>query len=198
MDQIWPNRVDRSWRRSTTYFDTFDWRLLAAASTLWSEEGLRSPILYLQPSDASPVLQTKISRSPGFVWDLPQGPLREFIAPVVGVRRLLDITSIRARGSVLRVLDRREKTVAMLRFERLEASTALGCIKRAELCQSVTLIPIRGYNDTFDKLRISLQKDFGLRRLNLPEHVEAARVLGLEPGGYSKKLDTDLDAATGA
>jgi len=196
--QLWPSRIHRSWRRSTTYFDTFDWRLWATSSVLWSADGTRSPILYLQPGDGSSRRQTKISKSPGFVWDLPQGPLRKFVEPVVGVRRLLDIALIRAHGTALSVLDQREKTVAMLRFEHRKATKALGGKKCAELPQAVTLIPVRGYGEAFDQLRSFLQRELENRPLDVSELVEAAQALGLEPSGYSKKLNIDLDPSTSA
>ncbi len=188
-----PTRVDRTWRRRTTYYDTFDWRVLSASSLLWSEQGPRSTILRLTPLDQTRVFQTKITRLPSFVWELPQGPLRDHLEPIVGVRRLLDMTSIRAHGDVMKILDKREKTVAVLRFEHSTGSTILGSKKRVDLPPSLTLIPVRGYAEVFADISRILSSDLGLQPAAESELVEAAIALGLNPGDYSKRLDLALD-----
>ncbi len=194
----WPTRLDRTWSRRTTYYDTFDWRALSASSLLWSEEGPRSTILHLTPLDQSLAMQSRITRPPGFVWELPPGPLRNHLDPIVGVRRLLDMTSIKANGSALNILDKRDKTVAILRFEHSKASTILGSTKRADLAPSLTLIPVRGYGEVSDEVARHLSRNLGLQTSPDNELVEAARALGLSPVGYSKRLNLELDPLASA
>ena len=52
-----------------------------------------------------------------FAWDLPDGPLQRALAPVIGVRRLLAQADAEEYGSLLEILDDRDKTVARLRIE---------------------------------------------------------------------------------
>ena len=196
--KTWPTRVDRSWRRRTTYYDTFDWRVLSASRRLWSEQGSRSTILRLTPLDQTRGLQSKITRLPSFIWELPQGPLRDHLEPIVGVRRLLDMTSILAHGDVMNILDKRDKTVAVLRFEHSTGSTILGSKKRVDLPDCLTLIPVRGYADDFAEVLRILSSDLGLQPAAESELVEAAIALGLNPGGYSKRLDLALDPQAAA
>ena len=82
-----------------------------------------------------------------FAWDLPDGPLQQALAPVIGVRRLLAQADAEEHGSLLDVLDDRGKTVARLRIESGQARLPMSRSAWQPLPTMVTLTGLRGYED---------------------------------------------------
>ena len=58
-----------------------------------------------------------------FAWDLPCGPLRDSLEPIIDVRRLLPQVEVEIHGRMLDVLDDERKTVARIRIEAGRART---------------------------------------------------------------------------
>jgi hypothetical protein len=79
---------------SAKYFDTFDWRLYQAGLALLSQAGRAGSYLTLTDLDGTPKLRLRHHEEPGFVWDLPAGPLHDAIAPLVEMRRLLPMVAL--------------------------------------------------------------------------------------------------------
>ena len=94
----------------------------------------------------------RLSRPPSFAWDLPDGPLRQTLAPVIGARRLLAQADAEKHGSLLEVLDDRGKIVARVRIEsgRVRSSAARSAWQ--PLPTIVTLTSLRGYDDVYARL----------------------------------------------
>ena len=108
-----------------TYVDTFDWRLYRDGSRLATavEDGDLT-LLWRPPGDGS-FCRLPIDRQPDFVWDLPEGTIREQIESSVEVRRLLPVAEVFLQGTVWNVIDRRHKI--LLTFV-LESGTAVNPI----------------------------------------------------------------------
>ena len=141
-------------------------RLLDNGSLFW----IRSTAAYGEPGGASrapePVgasdvtwqprgrreVAARLSRPPSFAWDLPDGPLRQTLAPVIGARRLLAQADAEKHGSLLEVLDDRGKIVARVRIEsgRVRSSAARSAWQ--PLPTIVTLTSLRGYDDVYARL----------------------------------------------
>ncbi|MGI8800703.1 MAG: CHAD domain-containing protein [Solirubrobacteraceae bacterium] len=195
-----------------TFFDTFDGRLHAAGLALVGGGGrlvAAGGAGYGELAAAAVAPGTPGSASAPatkglFAGDLPEGVLRDLLAPKVEVRALLPI--VRTRGSVrpLRVLNRDEKTVVRL---QIEAPTAIngaagGGGAAVPLRPRVRVIAVRGYDRAVARVRRTLVEDLGLEPSRVPLHDEAVLALGGRPGGTPAKLDLRLiggaPAAAGA
>ncbi|MBT8224345.1 MAG: CHAD domain-containing protein [Dactylosporangium sp.] len=121
--------VDRVW------LDTFDWRLHAAGLRLAYTVGDGAHSLVLGPGAGESVQRLSAPvHWPSLVEDLPEGPLRERLRPVAGIRALLPIADTRSTIHELRILNAEEKTVVRARVERSASSPP-----------RLSLVPVRGY-----------------------------------------------------
>ncbi|MFZ0158864.1 MAG: hypothetical protein WAL50_07535, partial [Kineosporiaceae bacterium] len=106
-------------RRAGTWLDTADWLL--------HRKGLACELL-----DAGPGVTLVLHGPPGERWvcplptgsqaplrleHIPQGPLRDRLAPALGIRALLPLVAYRRSVRELRVLDDEDKTVVRLVIE---------------------------------------------------------------------------------
>ena len=175
------------------FLDSFDWSLyLAGGSVEDRTDASGRQLLWQDLRGDAPSCVQHIDKGPGFVWDLPAGPVRKRIEPLLGVRRLLPLLEIKGRVQTLRLLNEDGKTVVRLllvesRF-RDEARDREG-----PLAVHLQLLPVRGYEADLEKASRMLSQDLGLepaRTRLLPEALAAA---GRHPGDYSSKLDYHLD-----
>ena len=111
-----PSRHQPIVRHRFTVLDTFDGRVRRAGGRLRRGGGNGPSTIVWQPIDGGQ-LTLRVTQPVSFVWDLPDGPLQQALASVVGVRRLLAQADIEQFGSLLEILDDRGKTVARLRIE---------------------------------------------------------------------------------
>ncbi len=89
-------------------------------------------------------LAVRLTRPVSFAWDLPDGPLQQVLAPLIGVRRLLAQADAEEHGSLLEILDDRVKTVARLRIESGRARLPMSSNGWQPLPTMVTLTGLRG------------------------------------------------------
>jgi CHAD domain-containing protein len=97
-------------------------------------------------------LTLRLEQPLSFAWDLPEGPLQQVLAPVIGVRRLLAQADAEEYGSLLEVVDDRDKTVARLRIESGRVRLAMSRTAWQPLPTMVTLTGLRGYEDAYRRL----------------------------------------------
>lgn len=169
-------RVRRMW------FDTFDWRLHKAGLMLeLVETGRAESKLSLEAADG--VVRTVVGSVVGSVVGppagsaatsqagapraafplddvVPEGELRGRLEPVVEMRALGCVASIRTTTKNLRVLNDDEKTVARVAIER---STIVGGSTHA-LAPRVSVVEIRGYEADAGSVEKALAKIPGSRR----------------------------------
>ncbi len=180
--------------RTTLYYDTFDWRAFRRDTFLRAHFEHPSKVLTWVRTDGQEIQRVPITERPGFVWDLPAGALREGLEPVLEMRRLLPLFSVEAQTETLHVLDSRRKTVARARLETITAHPAQGDGGTANLPVVIRAIPIRGYDKDFATL-CRLLDEKGLEPLVEDEFTLATTAIGLQPAGYTRKLDLRLDPA---
>jgi CHAD domain-containing protein len=158
-----------------TFYDTFDGRLHAKGLTL-VHEGDR---LVLRDGERERCAATVGSHKPARVLarELPEGPLRDALAPPCSVRALTPTASLRGRRRLLRVLDGERKTVV-----RLVAEEA------APLRPRLRAVPVRGYDKELRRVCGTLEDDLGLRPAPAPLQDEAVLRNGGVPGGVSAKV----------
>jgi CHAD domain-containing protein len=125
-----------------TCLDTADWRLHRAGMTLRDARRGRGRRLLL--SYGAPELLSAPAPArhwPRRVETLPASPVRERIAPAVGVRALLPLAEVDVRSLELRLLDDEAKTRVRVRVDQQR----LAGDRHAALPLRVIVAPLRGY-----------------------------------------------------
>lgn len=220
-----PRRVEPERDLSRRFYDTFDWRLFRAGIGLECREA--EPMTedppasdHLTPSADSPFVPTPLSTQPQFYWhdlqtgtsellrqsgltelgllqDMPAGPLRERLAPLVEMRRLLPMVALSSHQIRLRLLNDDAKTLVWLSIElaRLRELTSVSDgvapIGRS-LTSRLQLQGVRGYAEAFADARRLIEDRVGLEPAAESLLVEALQAAGHRPGFYSTKLDYRL------
>ncbi len=173
-----------------THYDTFDWRLAAAGVELTAERHRDGWLLRWRRAGEEAGRTIGADAEPGFARELPPG-LRERLAPIVEMRRLLPRIELESRRREVRLLDRRQKTVACLRLEGARVRPAGGTsVKR--LPARLVALPVKGFDRAFARL-VEFLEDEGLEREARPLVDRAYAACGLEPGDYSAKVQVPLD-----
>jgi CHAD domain-containing protein len=170
-------------RTARTFYDTFDGRLHARGLSLAHDAGRLS----LRES----VSATELAGAPApdrparlLAADLPGGPLRDRLAPLIDVRALLPTVTIRGRERRMAVVDDEGKTVV-----RLTAAAASLEGSRRALRPRVLVTGLRGYDDALARVRHALEHDAGLVPAGETLLDEAVVAAGGRPGGVSSALD---------
>jgi len=167
---------------TTTYLDTFDWRLWRAGVVLVEESGHGRRLVLLE-SDREPYSHA-IEARPGLAADLPKGHLADRIGPLMGIRALIPIGAAHVDRRDGRVENADGDIVALLRFDRVAALDRQG----NSTTDPIATLQLRGDPGAagFESLDdLTALVDHGL------EMVTAVR--GRRPGDYSSKLRVALD-----
>jgi CHAD domain-containing protein len=180
--------------RATTgkraFYDTFDGRLHSAGLSL-VHEGER--LLLLDDGGQEQACADWTSpRERLFAADLPDGRLRDLLAPVVDVRALTRIADVRAKSRLLRILDDDGKTVVRV---RVEEPRALGVDGDGALQPRLGAVALRGYDKELSSVCRLLESGLGLSAATMSVSDEAVALAGGVPGGTSSKPDVELDPA---
>ncbi len=175
--------VFESWR----IFDTFDWRLFAQ-STMLRRSG--NEWLLTSFTDGRTLRCDASKQSPMFVWDLPDGALRQTLKPILKARALFELATVDVEETTFRILNDDLKTVARIDYVRIRAvpndagSTAATYVR---------LRPVRGYDGHARRLSEALAVGARLDSMEKAIAVDALAAVGRSPGDYSAKLDFKLD-----
>jgi CHAD domain-containing protein len=174
-----------------TFYDSFDWRVWQAGGelVLEQENSIRLCWIDRRTGELQECELTDIS--PGFTQDLPAGPLRKRLLPVLEMRTLLPQARILQKMRTLRVLDDEEKTVVRVVLQDNRFDSADGK-QQGELEGRVLLKSLKGYDDHFEALRGALEK---LGLVAAEQSLYEAALAGMERrlGDYSSKLNYRLD-----
>jgi CHAD domain-containing protein len=138
--------------------------------------------------DGSAQLAGRRIRWPSLVEDLPVGPLRERLAPVVGVRALLPVTKATSVRYELRALNSDEKTVAVLEVDQMSVASP----RHGQPPARLAIIPLRGYQAQATKLAELLEKCEGVVPAAQSPFEAALAAAGRRPGDYTSKIDVQL------
>jgi CHAD domain-containing protein len=213
--QRWPLKSGVSEAFRAVFLDTFDWRLYRDGLMLLAEQTDKGWRLELFRFKTGSLLQRSQNRQePGLLESLEDAALRERLAGVIAMRRLLPRVELLAERQLLRLLDEEHKTLARLEIIAARAAAAgpLGelasCssppssqspadtqaesqVKARQLPPLIRVIGLKGYAEERDRLLRWLGQQ--------PELTEVARFyphllkeLATNPGGYSAKLDFSL------
>jgi len=189
-----PNFFDeRTTELRRSYFDSFDWRLHAAGAVLELEEGNGPGTVLCWRDLAEGGYRHAVTAVPvpRFARELPAGPLRRAVAPVLEMRALMLKATAITQARVFGLRNRDRKTVLRLVVEHSVARDPAHGTER-DLGLSVRLVPVKGYPKPLARVRQRLLA-LGLEAsaASLPQR--ALDALDCHPGAYSSKLDIRLD-----
>jgi CHAD domain-containing protein len=174
-----------------TFYDTFDGRLHAAGLALIDEDGR----LVAGAGPCYRELATAIRPAAWgerlFAGDLPDGPLRSLIGPIIEVRALVPVARTRGRARAVRVLNGDVKTVVRLVLGA-ESAVLGGGGDEVRLRTRLHVVGVRGYDRALARVRRTLSGELGLEESGVALHDEAVRAGGGIPGGVSTRLDLRL------
>ena len=168
-------------------YDTFDWRLFNKSLILYSTANR----LFLRKLTKSEILhRLEFSRAPVFIWDFPDGELKDKLRPIIKMRALIALVKFHSRTTRYRVLNPDEKTVARLVFEEFRSSRNK---HRPALTAHLSIRPVKGYPKYSRNLAKSL-KEAGLMICTEKEFsLNTLAAAGKKPGSYSAKVNIQLD-----
>ncbi|HEX7137727.1 MAG TPA: CHAD domain-containing protein, partial [Vicinamibacterales bacterium] len=147
-----PIRHHRIAKHKFTVLDTFDGRVRQAGACL-TRIGLDgASTVKWQTAVGSDRFAIRMNRPVSFVWDLPDGPLREEVASAVGPRRLLAQAEAEEQGALLEVVDDRGKAVARLRIASGQARLPTADSDWRPWPAMLTLTALRGFEDEYEGL----------------------------------------------
>ena len=122
--------------------------------------------------------------------DVPPGPLRDAIEPVVEMRALLPTATVSLRTERLRVVDEEGKIVVRLASETAAVRDAAG---ERPLPARLSVLGVRGYDAELGAVRTAIERDLGLSLAAQTLADEAVAAAGGRPGGVSSKPAIELE-----
>src|SRR5262245_620670 len=159
-----PTRRHSIARHRFTVLDTFDGRVRRAGASLTCAGAEGAATMKWQTRAGSDRFAIRMSGPVSFAWDLPDGPLRKEVAPIVGPRRLLAQAEAEEEGTVLEMLDDRGKAVARLRIASGQARLPTAHDEWRRWPAVLTLTALRGYEDEYERLVPVIASRPGIQR----------------------------------
>jgi CHAD domain-containing protein len=181
-----------------TLLDTFDWRVHRAGFTLTAERTRGGYLLWLDDHAGETVQRRAVESIPAFAGDLPDGPIREAVAPAIEMRRLLEVVRVHRRGKGLRFLNADDKTVARVLLEQRTAVDPGKGGAPAELADRLRLLGVKGYTRTFAEAARVLEQELSLEPDGSEPLAAPLRAIGRRVADYSSKLDLGFEPGTRA
>jgi CHAD domain-containing protein len=188
-----PGRLGSPLDRRESFLDTFDWRLYRKDGTLRSAQDGRSTVLRWNALDGTPLYRLRTLAAPDFVWDLPPGPFRTALEPLLEMRRLMPRLEIADRGRTLQILDASEKTVARLHLVAASTNIPGASSPAMTLPVLLTAEAVRGYEAEHEKLVAWLERELRQQPTTGSQIDSALEVLGLNPASTPYKFAVQLN-----
>lgn len=194
------------------WYDTFDWRLWNANLVLEVDEfaraGGRRTAVLRSATDHVAAWTQRVDHVPPGVDDLPPGPWRRTLAPVLDLRALLPRVRVRLRSTRLTIIDAAGKSVVTLLVEEpVESATVDPIAPTVDGVEAeptplperwVRVVAMRGYERDAAALTRKLERIRGVRRA--PTHPLALLMgpsvtLGADPVALDLDVDPSMPAA---
>ena len=192
------------------WLDTFDWRLYRSGLTLEQVSSRGATELVLTGRDGTVIATDHVVRQkpgastgagaggeggngratrwPGPLEALPLGPLRDHIAPVVGVRALLPVARAVSTVHDWRVLNSDDKTIARISVDRMSVSYPAA----GDAPARVAVTALRGYHAQAMRVTDLVAGLPGVSGGGQSGLEVALAAVGRRPGDYSGKIDVQL------
>ena len=185
---------ESSQQYTITYLDTFDWRIHAKNAVLQRIKDDHHEHLSWRKLD-SPINRCKTSKGTHsvFATDLPEGRLKQWLAPIIGVRALLPLGTafVSRRTFVKRNAD--EKIILRIHFDQYRVVNP-NTNKQQLLDKRVRLAPLRGYDIPLESVKAYFDHEPALLQTKTDVALEVLQFYGYQPGGYDAKSVVSLQA----
>ncbi len=189
-------RAEKPSRLQRTFFDTFDGRLYAADLALELRVVDGSAELIAQPLSGGEANRLGVTETlPRFGWDIPEGPMRQALAPILGPRALLPQVDLVGMLRRLGVLTPAGETIAHLEL-RTERPLRFG--RRSAPSASLRLIAAPDQEALAAELHRRLVDSLGLTPLAGGEALDALEAGGARPAGQGEGIDVRPEAGMAA
>lgn len=176
-----------------SYYDSFDWRLYRAGVVLEEKIcGEEARLCWRNRESGRLERYQRIGTVPRFAWDLPMGPVRDRLEPVLEMRALRPLARVQVASTTLRVLNSDDKTVLRLELEDACLLHTDGT-QGAALGACLRVVPVKGYDKLPATVLGVIRGVLGLSQAPEGLFDQALRAAGRRPGDYSAKLDIRLD-----
>lgn len=165
-------------------YDTFDWRLHQNGWQLFRQNN-HFQIIHSSTGRLISEIEVDSKSANRFSWEFPASDFADQLAPVLEMRALIPMATIKKKINQLAVCNADEKIVARLEFESLT-------IKNKP--QSVThcrLLPVKGYGKESRRI-MDIIEDLKLIPTTVSAVVDLFQQNGIEPGAYSSKINVTL------
>jgi CHAD domain-containing protein len=197
LDKRFPVIAEPGASRSYTVLDTADRRLRAAGVDLDLETDRGGPRLVLRdPGRRAPLIAEvrRPRRNRYLLRDVPAGPLRERLAPIVEMRALLPLANVQVGAQLVRVLNADDKTVARVSLATPVALVGSGDAGAVPLTPRVDVIGVLGYPTPLGRVTAAVRRGpkGGLVDAAASVADEAIAATGGDPEGIRTKVLVDL------
>ena len=197
LDKRFPVIAEPGGSRSYTVLDTADRRLRGAGVDLDLETGRGGARLVLREPGGRAPLAAEVRRprrARYLLRDLPAGPLRERLVPIVEMRALLPLANVKVDAQRVRVLNADDKTVARISLATPVALVGSGAGGGVPLTPRVDVSGVLGYQKPLDRVTAAMQRGpkGGLVDAPIGLADEAIAATGGDPEGIRTKVRVDL------
>ncbi len=197
LDKRFPVIAEPEASRSYTVLDTADRRLRAAEVDLDLETARGATRLVLrEPGGRAPLVAEvrRPRRNRYLLRDLPPGPLRERLAPIVEVRALLPLANVKVGAQLVRVLDADDKTVVRVSLATPVALVGGGDARAVPLTPRVEVNGVLGYPKPLGRVTAAVRRGPKGGLVDAPVSLadEAISAMGGDPEGIRTKVRIDL------
>jgi CHAD domain-containing protein len=197
LDKRFPVIAEPEASRSYTVLDTADRRLRAAGVDLDLETGRGATRLVLQePGGRSPLVAEvrRPRRHRYLLRDLPAGPLRDRLGPIVEMRALLPLATVKVGAQLVRVLNADDKTVARVSLAAPVALVGSGDATPVPLTPRADVSGVLGYPKPLGRVTAAVRRGPKGGLVDDPVSVadEAIAANGGDPAGIRTKVRVDL------
>ncbi len=175
----------------STVVDTADRRVRDAGAELMLEPDRAGPHLVLRPAPGAAPVRAPVPKARRWlIEELPVGPLRDHLAPIVEVRALLPLVQMRVDVQPWQVRNRDQKTVVRLRVATHAALDTGG--EPVALPARVEVTGVLGYPKPLARVVEVLTGEAGLADAPASLADEAIAAAGGDPAGIRSKPRIEL------
>lgn len=187
-------------RQRVTFLDTSDGRVARAGACLTMTEDSGGTRLQWQHGNQR--IACTLDGKAQFAWDLPPGPVRQRIDPIIEARRLLPLADIEQDAVLLDVMDETRKTIARINIVAGRVRAPKPRSAWQPLRPFLTLNALRGYDEQCTGPIAIIDSRPGIERTDLALQSHVLRTLGADAphdvSVYRAALDPSMRADIGS
>lgn len=165
-----------------SFYDSFDWRLYNADLICeFNHSQIASQLKLIDKKSGQLIAQEDIQDIPAFSEHFPPGKMKNQLEKILEMRALLPICHLPHEAYCINILNKDSKTVLRLQVNEFEFLT-----------NSITLLPLKGYDKAAKNISELLQKDFELQPSESTVLNTALKQQKRKAKDYSSKLNIKL------